>query len=76
MEKQGPEIVDLQAYRAKRGLPPKQTDQEVVTDVHFSMTKSGTVVPSQTKVAEIHVLAVLAWCLDLSTDMLDEYLSH
>jgi len=73
-ESTGPDIVDFAAYRAARNSKKRKQDQEIVTDVHFSVTRGGTIVPSHTRVADLHVLAVLAWCLDVSSNMLDTYL--
>lgn len=70
-----PDITDLVAYRAARANRERAKDDEIVTDVHFSVTRGGSIVPSPARVAELHVLAVLAWCLDLSTNMLDTYIA-
>lgn len=73
-ESTGPEIFDFAAYRAAKNVKNRLYEQEIVTDVHFSVTRGGTVVPNRTRVADLHVLAVLAWCLDISTNMLDTFL--
>jgi hypothetical protein len=73
-ESKEPEIVDFAAYRAARINKLRAYTEEVVTDVRFSITRGGTIVPAPTLVADLHVLAVLAWCLDVSSNMLDSYL--
>jgi hypothetical protein len=75
-ERREPEVVSLDAYRAIRDHRSARYDQEVVTDVHFSITRSGAILPSAVKVVDLHVLAVLAWSLEVSSNMLDNYLSQ
>lgn len=66
--------MDFVAYRAARCKKARIDNDEIITDVHLSVTRGGTVVPSPARVADLHVLAVLAWCLDMSSSMLDTYL--
>jgi hypothetical protein len=73
-ENTGLEIVDLVAYKAARSEKTNESNNEVITDVHFSVTRGGAIVPGSVRVAELHVLTVLAWCLDVSNNMLDAYL--
>jgi hypothetical protein len=73
-ESTGPDIVDFVAYRAARRKKARISNDEIITDVHLSVTRGGTVVPGPMRVADPHVLAVLAWCLDMSSNMLDTYL--
>jgi hypothetical protein len=74
-ESKGPDVVSLDAYRLVRTRKALAYAQEVVTDVHFSITRSGVVLPAAIKVFDLHSLAVVAWCLDLSSNMLDSYIS-
>jgi hypothetical protein len=76
LENTGLEIVDLAAFRATKIKESKKEENEVVTEVCFAITRGGTVVPTAQRVAELHVLAVLGWCLDLSTNMLDSYINR
>ncbi|CAG9256141.1 hypothetical protein [Paraburkholderia caribensis] len=69
-----PDVVDLASYKASRAYQEKQFDGEVVTDVRFAITRGGNVIPSAARVAEIHRLAVLGWCLEVSINMLDSYI--
>jgi hypothetical protein len=69
-----PDVVDLAAYRATRNVKSTELEAEIVTNVHFAVTRAGTIVPSSVRVAELHVLTVLAWCLDISNNMLDTYI--
>ncbi|WP_225031781.1 hypothetical protein [Paraburkholderia sp. XV] len=72
-----PDVVDLASYKAARAYQEKQSDAEVVTDVRFAITRGGNIVPTAIRVAELHRLAVLGWCLEMSVGMLDGYLgSH
>jgi hypothetical protein len=73
-ESTGPDVVDFAAYRAARENKTRIRDDEIITDIHFSVTRGGKVIPSSMRVAELHVLAVLSWCLDMSSNMLDAYL--
>lgn len=70
-----PEIVDLATFRTARLLRIKAIDNEIVTEVHFAVTRGGKIVPTAPRVAELHVLAVLGWCLSLSSNMLDTYIN-
>jgi hypothetical protein len=73
-ESTGPEVVSLAAYRAARKTKKRDIPDEIVTDVRFAITRGGNIVPTSQLVAQLHVLAVLGWCLEVSTNMLDKYI--
>lgn len=69
-----PEVVSMAAYRAARKNKKRDSLDEVVTDVRFAITRGGNIVPTAPLVAQLHVLAVLGWCLEVSANMLDKYI--
>lgn len=73
-ESTGHEVFDLEAYRLGLRTKDKQKDAEVLTDVRFSITRSGKIVGSPPRIDDLHSLAVLAWCLELAAMTLDKYL--
>jgi hypothetical protein len=71
-ESEEPTIVDLAAYRAAR--TQQQHDEEVTTDIHLCVTRSGKIVPSVNRVSEMHALNVLVWCMSIQKNVLDMYI--
>lgn len=69
-------VVDLTTYRASRPrhVEPHLDDSELVTDIRFSITRSGRIVAARPRLDTTHLLAVLSWCQDLSALALDSYL--
>jgi hypothetical protein len=72
LDSREPGIVDLATYRVARAK--FKAKDEVVTDVHFMMTRSGAIVDNSIRVASLDTLTVLMWCLALSSNVLGQYL--
>lgn len=69
-------VIDLTAYRTTRQqrITTDPDGSEFVTEINFSITRSGKIVASHPRLAENHLLAVLSWCQSLSTLVLDSYI--
>lgn len=69
-------VIDLTSYRLTREqrITTDPDSSELVTEIHFSITRGGSIVATPPRLAENHLLAVLSWTQSLSKLVLDSYL--